>query len=154
VPARARRSGAARRACVGRPRAAAYGSPSPGAFVSMCKDGEPPPLLLVSRDRPHHRRRARASAGARHAPVETAATSGLLIGKDRQAWMGINWRSGPSEPNEAHRISVGWQIKSKEGRSTSVHWANWAEPTGPTGPRPMGLKSPLTLSSQQRPINR
>jgi hypothetical protein len=51
-------------------------------------------------------------------------TGGLLIGKGRQAWMGINWRSGPSKPNEAHRISVGWQIKSKEGWWTSVHWAN------------------------------
>jgi hypothetical protein len=40
---RARRSGATCRACVGQPRVAAYGSTSPGAFVSMRNDGGTPP---------------------------------------------------------------------------------------------------------------
>jgi hypothetical protein len=39
-------AGAVPHAAVCRPtRAAAYGSPSLGAFVSVCKDGEPPPIV-------------------------------------------------------------------------------------------------------------
>jgi hypothetical protein len=42
----AHRSSVACRACVGRPRTAAYGSSSPGAFVSVCKDGGTPHCCL------------------------------------------------------------------------------------------------------------
>jgi hypothetical protein len=44
--ARAHRSGAACRACVGRPRTATYDLSSPGAFMSVCKDGGTPHCCL------------------------------------------------------------------------------------------------------------
>jgi hypothetical protein len=61
-------AGAVPHAAVCRPtRAAAYGSPSLGAFVSVCKDGEPPPHCCLSVETGH-------TTTAERVPVRARAT--------------------------------------------------------------------------------